>query len=129
MKVYVITKGSYSDYRICGVTTDIKRARQLKKIFSRGYRGYAEKASIEEYDTDYPTNEIAESNVYQIEFDKNGNISDESESPFGFYTDIDEKGYEVADKFYVDVIAKTRDDAIKIASEKRAKYMAEKFGL
>lgn len=48
MKVYVITKGSYSDYHICAVTEDKKRAKRLRVIFSDRW----DKATIKEYDTE-----------------------------------------------------------------------------
>jgi hypothetical protein len=48
MKVYVITKGSYSDYSIYGVAVDKEKAEIMKKYFS----DKDEQACIEEYDTD-----------------------------------------------------------------------------
>ena len=32
-KVYVITSGEYSDYHICAVTLDPKRAEKMKKFY------------------------------------------------------------------------------------------------
>ena len=34
MKIYIITKGSYSDYHICNVTTDYKKAKRYKEAYS-----------------------------------------------------------------------------------------------
>lgn len=48
MTVYVITKGAYSDYHICGVALDKEKAKFLKKVYS----GSWEDAYIEEYDTE-----------------------------------------------------------------------------
>lgn len=36
MKVYVITKGIYSDYHICGVALDKERANRLASFFQAG---------------------------------------------------------------------------------------------
>lgn len=48
MRVYVITKGSYSDYHICCVCLERETAERRKKLFSDNY----EEAEIEEFDTD-----------------------------------------------------------------------------
>lgn len=44
--IYVITKGVYSEYHICAVTTDKTRAEELRLSFSDAY----EDADIEEYE-------------------------------------------------------------------------------
>lgn len=46
MKVYVITKGAYSDYRICGVSLDKEEAQTIAQLCSDGW-GTAE---VETYD-------------------------------------------------------------------------------
>ena len=48
MKIYVITKGCYSDYHICAVTTNRKKANKLSKIMSDRY----DDAEIETYESD-----------------------------------------------------------------------------
>lgn len=48
MKVYVITKGSYSDYHICSVCLDRETAERRMKLFSDNF----DEAEIEEFDTD-----------------------------------------------------------------------------
>lgn len=48
MKIYVITKGAYSDYHICAVATDKKKAEILRKAFSDDWN----EAQIETYETD-----------------------------------------------------------------------------
>lgn len=50
MIVYVITKGCYSDYHVCGVAIDRQAANRLKKLYSDS----VEEAYIEEYDTEKP---------------------------------------------------------------------------
>lgn len=47
MKVYVITKGEYSDYHICAVATNQAKARMLAEFYSDKY----DAAEVEEYDT------------------------------------------------------------------------------
>lgn len=48
MKVYVITRGIYSDYTIMGVTLDQTKAKKMEKVFSDSMYD----AVIEEYETD-----------------------------------------------------------------------------
>ena len=43
--IYVITQGSYSDYHVCGVTTDPVRAEELRKF----YTDQCDEAEIEEF--------------------------------------------------------------------------------
>lgn len=56
MKVYVITCGCYSDYQICAVTDDPKKAELLRIKYSDAY----DEAQIEEYET--------EDNVIEADF-------------------------------------------------------------
>jgi len=65
-KVYVITKGYYSDYHICAVTAEKKRAEELKKMYTDDY----DAAKIEEY----KLNECVERFLYGVVFDSNGNF-------------------------------------------------------
>lgn len=46
MKIYAITKGIYSDYHICALTTSKSKAERLQKIYSDKY----DDADIEEYE-------------------------------------------------------------------------------
>lgn len=52
MKVYVITKGEYSDYHICCVCLDRETAEKKAKMFENRYDSDYDKPEIEEYDTD-----------------------------------------------------------------------------
>lgn len=122
MKVYVITRGSYSDYHICAVAVDKQHAEQLRKLFSNRY----EDADIEEYDTDEVQTLVNGGARYAVQFNKNGNVSDIRE-------DIDDYVgccyLRHSGEFVVTVDAYTEEAAIKIAAEKRAQYLAEKLGL
>ena len=48
MKIYIITKGSYSDYHICGVAVDLKEAERLQNVNTDEW----DIARIETYDTE-----------------------------------------------------------------------------
>lgn len=47
--IYVITKGSYSDYHICAATTDKKRAERLRDLFYNDGSMYPDDVNIEEF--------------------------------------------------------------------------------
>lgn len=51
-KVYVITEGEYSDYRIVGVTLDRKAAERYCKNVKRASVGWEDVPRIEEYELD-----------------------------------------------------------------------------
>lgn len=124
-KVYVITAGSYSDYHICAVTLDPQKAETLKKFYDK--TEYDE-AGIEEYDADYYYDRIASGyTMYLVQFDSDGEAHwiRDNRSP------DDENVYETCNGYYVNVTvwAKDKESAIKIAAEKRAKYLAEKEGI
>lgn len=48
MKIYIITRGSYSDYHICGVAVDLKEAERLQNVNTDEW----DIARIETYDTE-----------------------------------------------------------------------------
>lgn len=126
MKVYVITKGEYSDYHICGVALDEERAKILAKKFSSRW----DDAEVEEYDTE-KWEEAASKNLYSIRFDEKGHVEHLEPACLDYYGGEDQ----VIPVLYgpgvlkVEVLAEDSQAAIKIAAEKRAKYLAEQAGL
>lgn len=129
MKVYVITVGEYSDYRICAVTLDKEKAEKLKKKCDHfDYTG----AQIEEYDTD-ESESILIGDVYRVYFDRSGKVEEVGKSGLTSYTleMCKEKPSfnSLNNLLTVYVMADNAEDAIKIAAERRAKYLAEKMGL
>ena len=48
MKIYIVTKGAYSDYHICGVAVDLKEAEHLQNVNTDEW----DIANIETYDTE-----------------------------------------------------------------------------
>ena len=128
MKIYVITKGSYSDYHICTVTTDKEKAEKLAKIYSDRY----DSAQVEEYDnnqtTDSEFNEYIP--VWFIVVGRNGSVkiseiesyTNDPETPNSYYFSND-------DDFTAHVKLKDKSKAIKIALDQRVKMLSERFGL
>lgn len=129
MKVYVITNGDYSDYHICGVALDIEKAKILKRAFTSNW----DEARIEEYDTD-DHKPIFEGKIpYEVRYFKNGDISSIREVELDYFDGAECRSL---DPFYnhganilVKLYAKNQEAAIKIASEKRAEFLAKKNGL
>lgn len=124
-KVYVITAGSYSDYHICAVTLDPQKANMLEKFYDKVEW---DDAGIEEYDIDSYYDRIASGyTMYLVQFDRAGEAHwiRDNRNP------EDENIYETCNGYYVNVTvwAKDKESAIKIAAEKRAKYLAEKEGI
>lgn len=123
-KVYVITRGSYSDYHICAVTLDPERAKNLKRLFS----GYDE-ANIEEY----PLDEKVETRVYGVTLQReSGKHIKTKLDDYGFYDDggVEEDCEFGADEkltFWCD--AKDEEHALKIARDRLAQYKAEREGI
>ena len=129
--VYVITKGSYSDYHICAVASTQERAEQLRKMYS----GYSEAANIEEYGIDIPSDEYYNENptlYWEVILKQDGNliyIQTYYDKPNQSVT-IKEGRWNWQGSFIVSNIqADTQEKAMKIAYDKRAQYLAEKFGL
>lgn len=122
-KVYIITKGEYSDYHICAVTMDKSRAEYLKRLMSSTWS----EASIEEY----VLNEVKESgDLYYVEFpeDSQPTIRIDEYDGFGGYGDTPC----VEDCFEpVRICVRSKDEkhAMKIAQDEYAKWKAEKEGV
>lgn len=121
-KIYVVTKGSYSDYHIITATTDEKLAYEIAKKFSDKY----EEADVEIYEDA----KLVLKPLYCVEFDKNGDIRaviDESDYEYSYRKANEYYVYRWGN--YVYVIADNADHAVKIANEKRAEYLARKAGI
>lgn len=134
MKVYIITKGAYSDYHICAVATDKKKAEILKKAFDDkdGWR----EACIETYETDQFITEIENGfKLYDcVAQDEGDLLVSRYEFDLDCMTDSDfrvkrfSKGW-CAPGYGIKVWAKDKDHARKIAADKIAEYKARKAGI
>ena len=119
MKIYVITKGEYSDYHICAVTDDPNKAEILREQYTDRW----DVAEIEEWDTDEPAIK-GDSKYYTVDFNCKGEaIRAYESSPYS------SKNIGAIDKWNVELYAKDEETAIKIAAERRAKYLAENQGI
>lgn len=147
MKIYVITKGKYSDYHICAATTDKDRAEFLREMATTS-GAYGEEATIEEFD-DYAELKPMKGELYEvsIHFNRYGvqtnvfchkeTIVDYKEVPDtlrheaeNFHGRINEVQSEFDGVWYnALVVAESCEKAEKIGIDMIQKYRAEKMGL
>lgn len=127
MKIYIITKGDYSSYHICAVSTDKNKAETLRKAFSDSW----DEAQIETYESDEFLTEIENGfKLYDCVMKEDGNMSIttfESSIDYINSADFKVKKYEKAYKVYV--WAKDKEHARKIAADKIAEFKAKKEGI
>ena len=138
MKVYVITCGAHSDYRICAVAIDPKKAEELKMRFDLADDTGA---NIEEWDTDDTRIGLSQSqDTYEVHFDGRGKCisiinktADHISRQGRYYTDADDLEEEIYysdgnEHCYVSVFADDAERALKIATKRRAKFLSEMHG-
>ena len=128
MKIYVITKGEYSDYHICDVAIDKERAESLVKFHSSEY----ELAEIEEYDTEATPDEAIKNfePIWYVHITPSGSISKTRISHFSNDPSYDNEYNLFNDNsFNAYIKTKSEEYAVKIALDRRAKILAERFGI
>lgn len=123
MKVYVITSGDYSDYHICAVTLDKEKAEKYAEHIDTGYQD----VNVEEYDTDHIDTYMKYGKSFHVEIYMPGFRIDY------VYGNEHERAERIFPHNYtmygVDVNAKDKDHAVKVATDRLAKYLAEEEGI
>lgn len=127
MKVYVITAGMYSDYGIVGVTLDHETARKYIEAYNVNYDEDDDyKARIEVYDTERIGKLVNGYHLYKCmgvwgEVQTVEELNAERASIFteGDFSEYFRGEYD----FYTIEIAKTKEQAEKVAAERMTKYM------
>lgn len=125
-KFYAVTAGDYSDYHIVAITDDKEKAEHIKYLYNCD-NGCYEEANIEEY-CDVMQDGLAR---YSAHVHSNGKlgVSVNFDTPTEFQRGINRVGKDDWGDYYVDVKAKDRDHAIKIASDLIAQYKAQENGI
>lgn len=116
MKVYALTKGSYSDYHIVGIYSSSEKAAEAKLL-------YGEDSGIEEYELDYLPEHPPGHLMYMVQMNAAGHTgivktesADNSVREWVPYGD----GENVAFMMW----ATSVEHAVKIANERRAQLIA-----
>lgn len=139
--VYLITAGEYSDYGVLAVCSTREKAEHFCEVLNRNGGWYGDKAEIEEYPVDSIPIEDLDIPVWCVGFkgqplyasdvrrcDRGGALDINKLNPYRVH-DFS-KGNTMGGSIYaVDVMAETKEEAIKKASDYLAKYCAEKEGL
>jgi len=121
-KVYVITQGEYSDYHICAIFSDKKKAKEVVDFFNDG----CELANIEEWLIDVVPPENRKR--FCVFMGKNGDVEDISKDKLCDVADFKNKVSEWWNKngWTFRVWAKDKDHAIKIAGDWRRKLLLKR---
>lgn len=120
MKIYVITKGCYSDYSIYGVAIDKEKAERMKKYFSDD-----EEAEIEEYDTDTFEPLNVGKKPYSVYYRKDG-LRYLKLMTYDLYAFNPKVRKDRGGGYSMCVWAIDEDHALKIADDKLAEYKYRK---
>jgi len=134
--VYLVSSGEYSDYSINGAFSSREKAQafiehEQKRQASARYR---DSYDIEEYVLDAYLDQLERGLAcYYVSFPDimSGNARVSPTSP----TDDDDEGdasqpyRDKPESFWVDVWAKDKQGALKIANERRAKFLAQREGI
>ena len=120
-KVYVITKGDYSEYHICAVTLDERRATNLNRLFDGKIEEWTLDEAVKDdrlFVVEFP--EDAPPKVRLPEYDYEYMLyGGETNRVVDWYGDCD----------VVFVLARDEGHAMKIAQDVYARWKAEKEGI
>lgn len=115
--IYVCTKGSYSDYHICGVFDDKKLAKEFCKKFCKD-------AEIEEWEINPYRMELNNDYTpYLVIMSIDGNVIKIEDTEFDGLS-MNSPYINYHNNMCVIVIAKSEEHAIKIANEHRTQLIA-----
>lgn len=122
--VFLVTRGDYSDYRVCAVFTDKKLAQKYIDSFEKAYDEFR----IENYKLNPFSKELkADYKPYFLRMKKDGTCTEiyVKDSSYGFESEDLDVGFDIHKDMYLSVFAKDEKHAIKIANEKRVQLIAE----
>lgn len=123
--VFLVTRGDYSDYRVCAVFTE----KALAEKYIDSFKGNSyEEFRIENYTLNPYQYELK--NDYKpffLRMTKEGNCTEINvkDSSYGFEDEDIDVGFDIHKNMYISIFAKDETHAIKIANEKRVQLIAE----
>ena len=124
-KIYLVTKGDYSDYRVEGVASTKSLAKRMAFLLSDRYS----MANVEEYELD--SFDVASEGGKKT-WCVSRNFKNDKPFVVGPYPSNSSDNYVYAftlNRLETEVVAETKEDAIKIANDRFAKKRAEMIGL
>ena len=122
--VFLVTRGYYSDYRVCAVFTEKALAQKYIDSFAKAYYEFR----IENYKLNPFSKELkSDYKPYFLRMKKDGTCTEIhiKDSSYGFETEGLDIGFDIHKDMYLSVFAKDEKHAIKIANEKRVQLIAE----
>lgn len=133
MKIYIITKGEYSDYHICAATTDENIAKNLLQL----YRDKWDEPRIETYDDESAKDVLRGRSVWKVFINSKKmafracKYYQEAEIPENINKVERTEDWQPCDEnedYIICVIAKSKEHAAKIAQDKFAEYKYNEQG-
>ena len=136
MKIYIVTRGEYSDYGILAAFLDKAKAEQFVEKYNRGVNYDPDKAEIEEYEEGVPF-DFNTLDIYEVRFYYDIGARDATKVALDDSYDYQNiprvrtpRGNVYSSWAYlVTVAAKDEEHAFKIACDTLAKWKAEQEGL
>jgi len=116
MKVYVVTIGSYSDYRIEEIFENKEDAEALANVLSDGN-------GVDEWEA----NKQKVVPLWSIWMEKNGDLAEDYVSPSANTGSKEDIYCYDDDSIHFEIFADTLERAIKVANERRAIIIAQGF--
>jgi hypothetical protein len=115
-KVYIVTTGEYSDYRVIAAYSTREGADRCVAA--------AMGSEVEEYDLDPFATELRDGwLMWEVRMTRNGHVT--SARPVGGVPTVKwSLNFDVENRMYTSVIAKDREHAVKVATERRAQFIA-----
>lgn len=124
MKIYIVTKGEYSDYRIRGVFTDREKADKFLDSITTKYGDN----TIEEWDANIPDSPKSYKYFF-VKMSKSGDVKYVCTSYY--FSSKEEISFRFSEELMFSYqFAKDEKHAVKIANERRTRLIAEnKWGV
>lgn len=125
-KVYIVTAGEYSDYHIVGVYSSKENAKMVKNKINKNSDW--DWADIEVWQVDRGIEELKKhKSIYYVELNKRGDVIEVEKCWDDFaFRGVDVFESSISGNLHTYVWANTKEEAVKIASERRTKYLVEK---
>jgi hypothetical protein len=119
-KIYIVTEGECSGYSIEAVFSN----RDIAQKYCDRFGG-----EIEDWEMDKFDEQCLHYNIYFIRINRNGDVIESEEETDWFHlnelNNPEQSGFDCNGNMYITVKAKTLEGAIKVAGERRARYIAE----